>query len=416
MGQRANSSWVWLLALFTVASFIEVVFWSQVQAFTPLYLTHLGIADTDRAAWTGAIATVSSAVGIPFLPFWGALADRYARQPVIVRSFVAHLLTGILAIISPNVWVFMVARAIQSFSLGNSGLMMTTLSERMPANKVGLGFGILNGAAPLGLSIGPLVGGWIFDRWGFQVLLGMDVVLLALVIVALSVGYKDNFKGTNRGSLLNMAWASVGIITRSARLRMLFPALFLLFAGWMLAFTYMPLVIERLYHGDKKELGSVIGLVAGAAGITTLFISPLLGALADRFGHWRVLFISSSITVVLWPLPLLANDLVTMTLFWAAINGVSSGVFALSFSVLSSSTESEVRGRVMTFAYLPVNMGYAVGPVVGSFITPWNLFAVFPAAGVITLLGIGALALAGRQSVGTAGKQGGSITAEGGIT
>jgi len=258
-----------------------------VQAFTPLYLRSLGIADADRDSWTGAIAAVSSAVGIPFLPFWGALADRYARQPVIVRSFVAHMLTGVLAILSPNIWVFLVARAIQSLSLGNSGLMLTTLSERMPVNRLGLGFGILNGAAPLGLFIGPLIGGPVVDGWGFPVLLVIDVALLLAVILTLTFGYRDDYKGTGRGSLLSMAWASIAIIAKSPRLRLLFPALFLLFAGWMLAFTYVPLVIERLYHGDEGALASTIGLVAGAGGLTTLFISPLLGALADRFGHWR---------------------------------------------------------------------------------------------------------------------------------
>ncbi len=398
---RMRTSWIWLLTLFTAASFIEVIFWSQVQAFTPLYLRSLGIADADRDSWTGAIAAVSSAVGIPFLPFWGALADRYARQPIIVRSFVAHMLTGVLAILSPNIWVFLVARAIQSLSLGNSGLMMTTLSERMPANRLGLGFGILNGAAPLGLFIGPLIGGPVVDGWGFPVLLIIDVALLIAVILALTFGYHDDYKGTDRGSLLRMAWASIGIIARSPRLRLLFPALFLLFAGWMLAFTYVPLVIERLYHGDEGALATTIGLVAGAAGLATLVISPLLGALADRFGHWRVLFLASSVSVVLWPWPMLANDLGAFTLFWAVINGLSSAIFALSFSVLSSSTSSEVRGRVMTFSYLPVNVGYAVGPAIGSVITQWNIFAVFPAAAIITAMGIGALAVAARQNVDT---------------
>jgi DHA1 family multidrug resistance protein-like MFS transporter len=309
------------------------------------------------------------------------------------------MLTGVLAIFSPNIWVFLVARAIQSLSLGNSGLMMTTISERMPSNRLGLGFGILNGAAPLGLFIGPLIGGPIVDGWGFPALLVIDVALLLAVILALSFGYWDDYKGTDRGSLLRMAWASIGIIAKSPRLRTLFPALFLLFAGWMLAFTYVPLVIERLYRGDEAALATTIGLVAGAAGLATLVISPLLGALADRFGHWRVLFIASAGSVALWPWPVLANDLGTFTLFWALINGFSSAIFALSFSVLSGSIPSEVRGRVMTFSYLPVNVGYAVGPAIGSVITPWNIFAVFPVAAVITAMGIAALAMAARQSV-----------------
>jgi len=72
-------------------------------------------------------------------------------------------------------------------------------------------------------------------------------------------------------------------------------------------------------------------------------------------------------------------------------------VFALSFSVLSSSATSEVRGRVMSFAYLPVNIGGLIGPAIGSVLTQVSLFAVFPAAAVFTLCGLGGLVIAKRQ-------------------
>jgi MFS family permease len=218
---------------------------------------------------------------------------------------------------------------------------------------------------------------------------------MALTILAMIFGYKDNFKGTDRGSLISMAVGSIGIIGKSARLRVLFPALFLLFAGWMLAFTYVPLAVGALYHGN--EPGTAIGIVLGVGGLITLVLSPVLGWLGDRVGYWRVLFVGAAVAVVLWPLPSLTGDLVSFTILWAAINGLSSGLFALSFSVLSTSTPSRVRGRVMTFAYLPVNLGSAVGPAIGSVLAPINIFLVFPAAAVLTLLGIGALALAARQ-------------------
>lgn len=104
---------------------------------------------------------------------------------------------------------------------------------------------------------------------------------------------------------------------------------------------------------------------------------------------------------MLWPLPALATDLVTFTLPWALANGITSSVFSLSFNVLSSSATDATRGRVMTFAYLPVNLGYAVGPALGAVVasTSAGLTAIFPLAAVITALGIGALAVARRQPV-----------------
>jgi MFS family permease len=218
---------------------------------------------------------------------------------------------------------------------------------------------------------------------------------MLIVVLALSFGYRDTFVGSNRGPLLGMAWESVRLIWRSRRLRVLFPALFMLFAGWMLAFTYVPLVITALYKGEN--VGTIVGVVMGAGGLVTVFVGPLIGALADRYGLWRVLFIGAAVEVILWPLPALTRDLVLFAVAWAVLNSVASGVFALSFSVLSGSAPSEIRGRVMSFAYLPVNVGYIIGPAIGSIVTRGSLFAVFPAAAVMTALGIGALVGAYKQ-------------------
>ena len=84
---RAGSSWRYLLTLYTVACLIEAVFLGHMGAFTPLYLPRLDIAPQEVAGWIGAKVPISSLVGLLFLPFWGALADRYARQPVLVRAF-----------------------------------------------------------------------------------------------------------------------------------------------------------------------------------------------------------------------------------------------------------------------------------------------------------------------------------------
>jgi DHA1 family multidrug resistance protein-like MFS transporter len=385
-----------------VAGFVEAAFWSQMVAFTPLFLRELGVTTTaEIESLTGLIAAVSTLIGLPLLPFWGALADRYSRQPVIVRSFVAHALAGAVAMVAGNVWVFVIGRSISSFSLGNSGLMMTTLQERAPAQRIGFAFAVMAGASPLGAVLGPLGGGPIVDAWGFRALMGIDVGMMLLVIGAMTFGYVDHFRPQQRAPLLGMAIDGVRIILRSPRLRLLFPALLLLFAGWMLAYTYAPLVIERVYTGPPEQLGTTIGLVFGVSGVATLLLGPVVGAMGDRYGHWRTLFIAAGAAVLIWPLPALATDLLTFTLPWALVNGISSSVFSLSFNVMSSSATDATRGRVMTFAYLPVNVGFALGPTLGAIIarTPAGLPAIFPLAAVVTLMGIGALVVARRQPV-----------------
>jgi DHA1 family multidrug resistance protein-like MFS transporter len=312
---------------------------------------------------------------------------------------VAHLLAGVVAMLAGNIWIFLVGRAIQSLSLGNSGLMLTTLAERTPQHRVGFAFSVMSSGSPLGAFLGPLMGGPVVDAWGFPALLAVDSAIMLLVILAMAFAYRDTFVGTNRGSLLGMAGDSLGIIWRSPRLRALFPALFLLFAGWMLAFSFITLAIAEVYKGPKENLGTATGIVVGVGGLVTMVLSPLLGWLADRVGHWRTLFAAAGVLVLIWPLPLLTRDIVLFAALWAAINGLGSAVFAISFSVLSASSPQEVRGRVMSFAYLPVNVGSIVGAGVGSVITQVGVFVIFPVAAVLTALGVVSLVYAARKEI-----------------
>ena len=387
--------------LFTIAGFFEVAAYGQINAFTPLYLPRLGIEPGAVAFWVGAITSVSSVVGLPFLPFWGALADRHGRKPLIIRSFVAALVALALAVVAPNVWVFALARSIQSLGLGNTGLILATLAERTPPGRIAFAFGIVNGANPLGAFIGPLVGGPIVDRFGFPALMAVDAVIMVAVVAMLAFGYRDGFVPAARGaSLLRMAGDGILLIVRSPRLRALFPALFLLFAGWMLAFIYVPLVVAGLYAGPDPA--TAVGMVLGAGGLGVLVASPAIGALADRYGKARTLFVGCAALAALWTLPFFTRDLVPFTIAWTLVNGLAAGLFSVSFTMLSASATDATRGRVMTFGYLPANMGFVIGPALGSIIASVDVFLVFPTAAVLTTLGLAAVIFAWRQPVAAA--------------
>jgi MFS transporter, DHA1 family, multidrug resistance protein len=387
-----------MVGLFAVAGVCEVCAYGQVSAFTPLHLPDIGVNAADVAFWVGAITSLSNVAGLPFLPFWGALADRFGRKPLIIRSFIAAFIALFLGAIAPNVWIFMFARAFQSLGLGNTGLMLATLAEHAPASRVGLAFGLVNGANPVGAFLGPLAGGPIVDRFGFAPLLAVDAVVLAFVVALLALGYRDGFVPRGQtGSLLRMAGDGVMLIVRSRRLRALFPAYFVLFSGWLMAYIYIPVIVPHLYRGPDPA--SAIGLILGAGGVGTLIATPLIGALADRFGHWRTLLIGGVLLVPLWLFPYFARELVTLGILWALANAIVSGVFSVSFNVLASSTSDATRGRVMTFGYLPGNMGFVIGPAIGSVVASADVFLVFPAAAVLTALGVLAVLYAYRQPV-----------------
>ncbi len=381
-----DRSWVWLLGLFSFACMIESFFFSQLRAFTPLYLPSLGIFQNDVARWTGIIASITGLIGVPFLPLWGALADRYQRKPIIVRSYVVYLLVAALLLMAGNIWVFLSGWVVSSLALGNTGLMLATLTEHTPVNRQGLAIALMSSMASIGGFIGPILGGPIVDHTGFRSMVFIGAGLILLVVIAMLVGFTDGHRGASRGPLLKMAGDSVKTILTSAHIRSFFLALFFMFAGLALAQTYVPLAVQTLYAG--QDPGTVVGLVVGASSLAAFIINPLFGLVSDRFGHWRILLLGAAIEVLLWPLPALVKGILPFAVVWALISGISSAVFSIALTVLSHSTEDEIRGRVMSFAYLPANLGSFFGPTIGSVLTRSTVFAVFPAAAGFVLVGI----------------------------
>jgi DHA1 family multidrug resistance protein-like MFS transporter len=387
-----------MLTLFTLASFVEVIAYGQLSAFTPLHLPKIGVAPEDVPVAVGLISAGVNVIGLMFLPFWGVLADRFGRKPLIIRSFVATGAGLAVAAVARNVWFFTIGRGLNSLNLGNSGLMMTTLHESAPAARLGFAFGVVNGAGPLGAFIGPLIGGPLVDRYGFNLVLGVDAVLLVGVVLGLTFGYRDAFvPSRERPPIMRAAFEGLRIIWSSPRLRALFPALLVVFAGWLLTFTYLPLVVQRI-HGDDG-LATAVGIALGASGLITLAASPAIGAIADRFGHWRVLYIAAVVDGILWLVPWLIRDYWPFVVAFGIVSGVGSGVFSLSFNVLASSATDAARARVMTFAYLPVNVGFIAGPGLGALIVSRDVFGIFPAATAFELAGVLLLAYAARRRI-----------------
>ncbi|HVV85130.1 MAG TPA: MFS transporter [Kofleriaceae bacterium] len=387
---RVTRGGAWLVTLFTVAGLLEAALWGQMNAFVPLRLRELGVAPGGVATWTGLSTLVATAIGLGTLPLWGALADRHARKPVIVRSFVAYALGCALGAATGNLALFIAARTLMSLAMGNSGLMMATINERVSPARAGLAFAIFNSAPPLGAFLGPVIGGPLVEAHGVDRLLAVDAAVMLVLTAALAGGYRDDFVARERRGVLVLALESVGILLRSPRLRRLFPTLFCLFGGWMLANLYIALVVGARF--PTAHLPTRIGWVLAGGGVATVALAPALGALGDRLGVWRVAIAVAAAEALAWPIPAFTHGIAGFLVAWALANGLASAVFALAFAALAESAPDGARGRVMAFAYLPSTGGFAIASLLGLAAPGAIVGAVFPAAAVLTALGGAGLA------------------------
>jgi len=381
-------SWRLLTFLFALANFLEVAVVAHFVLFTPAFLHAIGFTQAEINVWTGPIAAAGFASGIWFVPFWGVLADRYGRKPLILRSYYVEIVAMALAAISDNVWLYLVGRALTGFALGNTGLMYASLTEAAPRNRVALALGLVNGSAPLGSLVGGLAGGLIVSQYGVHWLFGIDALVAALIAIVLTAFYRETFIPKPTPHIIVMLGDALGAVIHSPVAATIFVVSFVSNAAFFFAYPYLPVRIEEIV--GKTAAPIAIGVTQGAAGATTLLGSAVWGALADRVGHRRLLAVLMLATTLLW-LPLFAaQDINAMTLGWVLLSGVSPSVASLMFTIISLNVPAEKRGSVLSMIYLPMNVAFIIGPFSASFVASnlpvRSVFLVSAALALIALL------------------------------
>lgn len=73
--------------------------------------------------------TIYSLLALVATPLLGSLSDKYGRKPVLIYSTIWTVLSYLTIAISPNVWVFLFARAINGMSAWNIWAAQSILSD-----------------------------------------------------------------------------------------------------------------------------------------------------------------------------------------------------------------------------------------------------------------------------------------------
>ncbi len=104
-----------------------------------------------------------------FLPYFGRLSDKKGRKPFIVIGLFTYALISLAFILSHSVESLIVLRFIQGIT---SALILPVtqayVGDITPKGREGFTMGVFNMSIFLGLSIGPLIGGWVYDRFNLQ--------------------------------------------------------------------------------------------------------------------------------------------------------------------------------------------------------------------------------------------------------
>ncbi len=153
-----------VMAMIGANAFASALLISTVNIALPAIASDLAI-DATLLNWIPLIFLAASATFI--LPF-ARLADRLGRKRVFLAGIVGVIAVSILAAIAWSAEMLLAMRLLQGIcAAGGFVTVISIASSALPIHVRGRGFGIIASTMYLGLTLGPLIGGFVVDHYGW---------------------------------------------------------------------------------------------------------------------------------------------------------------------------------------------------------------------------------------------------------
>jgi DHA2 family multidrug resistance protein len=274
----------------SLASVLELLDTSIVNVAIPHMMGNLG-ATLDQIAW---VSTGYIVANVIVLPITGWLSAYFGRRRYFAGSIALFTLASFMCGNAHSLTALVAWRIIQG--LGGGALLSTSqaiLYEEFPREEFGTAMAIFGVGVMVGPTLGPTVGGWITDTYGwpwiFYINIPFGMLALALTLtfitdslhqaradkvdwlglglLALGIGCLQTM--LERGERLD--WFSSG----SVRLLGITSALSLITFFWHELRTDHPVVDLRILKSRQLAIGVVFGMVLGVCLYATVFVLPV---------------------------------------------------------------------------------------------------------------------------------------------
>ncbi|MDQ6879892.1 MAG: MFS transporter [Candidatus Dormibacteraeota bacterium] len=383
--QRTKSAagWAVIAVLFAATTCVESMSWTQLTAFTPLYLRELHVPAGQVPGWIAAMSSLGWILALPLAPFWGVLADRYSRKLVIVRSAVIEALVFGGWALSTSPWMALIFRSLNGFILGNTGVMLAVQASTTPKQRLALAVGIVGAGSPAGRALGPILGALLVHVVDVRGMLLFDAALSLVMAGLLMIVMRDTEHARPDDlrvfSLLRGALAEIAgkpLVWR------LFLATAITQVGLWTILPYVPIYISRLAPNDAV---TAVGVVLSAVGLGQAIASPLWGLAIQRLGHVWVLNLTSICAAAALTGVGLSHTLVMFAIA-LVVNGVcAAAILTASMAVMAATVSPERRGAVLGQILFPFYIGGVIGPLIGAFAFGGGQLLIFGIAAFLSL-------------------------------
>src|SRR6266436_5716037 len=274
----------------TLASVMELLDTSIVNVAIPHMMGNLG-ATLDQIAW---VSTGYIVANVIVLPITGWLSAYFGRRRYFAGSIALFTIASFMCGNAGSLEALVFWRIIQG--LGGGALLSTSqaiLYEEFPREEYGTAMAIFGVGVMVGPTLGPTVGGWITDTYGWPWIFYINIPfgMLALALTMSFINDSRHQERADRVDFLGLGLLAVGIgalqtmLERGERLdwwssgQIRFLAIAsvvsLIWFIWHELSTDHPVVDLRILKSRQLAVGVVFGLVLGVCLYATVFVLPV---------------------------------------------------------------------------------------------------------------------------------------------
>jgi EmrB/QacA subfamily drug resistance transporter len=302
----------------TIASFISPFTTSSITVALPILAEEfsVGLAEVNWVVNVYLIALASTIL------MFGVIGDCFGRSRIFIAGVAMFAITSSIMVIVHDYLSLLVFRLLQGLAASMiSSTAVAILSELLPIERRGMGIGLNTMAVYIGLTLGPLIGGYITNYFGWRTLFILKAFIaflslsLAITLPKTSrgVSVKPNFKmsalivssiimiiygASNINSSYGVIMASLGLMALTSTLvverrspKLIHPMILRrkplsanISALLNYSATYALTILLSSYLQRLRGLNpSEAGLILTTQSIFQAALSPITGLLADKY-------------------------------------------------------------------------------------------------------------------------------------
>ncbi|KAK4452416.1 major facilitator superfamily domain-containing protein [Podospora aff. communis PSN243] len=443
-----RSSTLFITSTVCLAIFTDIFLYGLIVPVIPFSLSaQAGVPEEEVQQWTAILLACYNATLCVGSPIAGYFADHTAsRRLPLLLGLLALAGSTLLLCLGTTVALLVVGRLLQGFSAAVVWSVGLALLVDTVGKDVGQSMGYVSIAMSVGLLISPVIGGAVYAAAGYY---AVYYIAFALIICDIALRFvliekkvarqwldtaADDHRAPGRASTDNLHNGDLAAGTAPSDEKTRRPLLELVRTKRIIAVllgvvleavlvfacdTVLPLFVKDVFQWDSTAAGLVFICI-----MLPGFASPLVGALADRYGaKWpAVAGFTLSIPLVACLRFVTLNTLGHKVFFCAMLALLGATLLTLVNTVLMAATTYAIDDKearrpgvwgekgVYGMAYGLWTTCYALGGTIGSLIAgyvnsgpgwstlTWSL-AIFCAAGAVVSFGLGPAPT--KQNVGS---------------